>query len=71
MKTKTKTKTTKTLRTNVRSLVCEEKTVERFLDLGRTALANKFLTKEELRQDRSRPAGPECSPSKSIFDLRI
>jgi predicted TPR repeat methyltransferase len=28
--------------------VCERQTVEQFLDLGRTALANKFLTREEL-----------------------
>jgi len=51
-----KTKMTKTLGTNVRCLVCEEKTVERFLDLGRTALANKFLTKEELAVPESKYA---------------
>ena len=32
----------------VRCIVCADKTVEQFLDLGFTALANKFLTKEEL-----------------------
>ena len=32
----------------VRCIVCERQTVEQFLDLGRTALANKFLTREEL-----------------------
>ena len=32
----------------VRCIVCEETTVEQFLDLGHTALANKFLTKAEL-----------------------
>jgi SAM-dependent methyltransferase len=32
----------------VRCLVCGIETVEQFLDLGHTALANKFLTQEEL-----------------------
>lgn len=32
----------------VRCIVCEKTTVEQFLDLGHTALANKFLTKAEL-----------------------
>src|SRR5688500_16811015 len=31
-----------------RCLVCAEETVQQFLDLGDTALANKFLTAEEL-----------------------
>ena len=31
-----------------RCIVCEMETVEQFLDLGSTALANKFLTEEEL-----------------------
>ena len=31
-----------------RCIVCEMETVEQFLDLGSTALANKFLSKEEL-----------------------
>jgi SAM-dependent methyltransferase len=48
-----KTKTTKTLGM-VRCIVCEEKAVERFLDLGRTALANKFLTQEELAVPESK-----------------
>ncbi len=29
-------------------IVCEKRTVKQFLDLGRTALANKFLNREEL-----------------------
>lgn len=29
-------------------IVCDNKTVEKFLDLGQTALANKFLTNEEI-----------------------
>ena len=29
-------------------IVCDNKTVEQFLDLGQTALANKFLTNEEI-----------------------
>jgi SAM-dependent methyltransferase len=33
---------------NVRCIVCEENTIEQFLDLGRTALANKFLLAQEL-----------------------
>ena len=37
-------------------LVCGEARVERFLDLGRTALANRFLTAEEL--DRPEPRYP-------------
>jgi SAM-dependent methyltransferase len=32
-------------------LVCRSESVEEFLDLGETALANKFLTKEELDRD--------------------
>jgi SAM-dependent methyltransferase len=32
----------------LRCIVCEMETVEQFLDLGSTALANKFLSKEEL-----------------------
>ena len=32
----------------VRCIVCAVQTVQQFLDLGRTALANKFLTQEEL-----------------------
>lgn len=37
-------------------IVCGSSQVEQFLDLGRTALANKFLTKEELSQPE--PAYP-------------
>src|SRR3990167_6041637 len=29
-------------------LVCQSRSVKQFLDLGKTALANKFLTQEEL-----------------------
>lgn len=39
-----------------RCIVCESERVELFLDLGRTALANKFLTREELA--RPEPAYP-------------
>lgn len=35
-------------------IVCGQQTVERFLDLGSTALANKFLTKEELSKPEAR-----------------
>ena len=31
-----------------RCIVCDQESVERFLDLGYTALANKFLREEEL-----------------------
>jgi SAM-dependent methyltransferase len=34
-------------------IVCDEETVEQFLDLGETALANKFLSSEELSQSES------------------
>src|SRR3989338_5531988 len=40
----------------MRCLVCGNSDVRPFLDLGRTALANKFLTKEEL--SRPEPAYP-------------
>ena len=36
------------LNTEVGCIVCSLKTVETFLDLGATALANKFLTHDEL-----------------------
>jgi len=36
------------LETPGRCIVCELETVEQFLDLGATALANKFLSKQEL-----------------------
>lgn len=35
-------------------IVCGQQTVERFLDLGSTALANKFLTKEELSKPEAK-----------------
>lgn len=35
-------------------IVCGKQTVERFLDLGSTALANKFLTKEELAKPEAK-----------------
>ena len=35
-------------------IVCGEQSVERFLDLGATALANKFLTKEELSKPEAK-----------------
>ena len=35
-------------------IVCGEQTVERFVDLGATALANKFLTKEELSKPEAK-----------------
>jgi len=35
-------------------IVCGQQTVERFLDLGATALANKFLTKEELSKPEAK-----------------
>lgn len=35
-------------------IVCAQQTVERFLDLGSTALANKFLTKEELSKPEAK-----------------
>jgi SAM-dependent methyltransferase len=35
-------------------IVCGQQTVERFLDLGSTALANKFLTKEELAKPEAK-----------------
>ena len=33
---------------SVNCIVCDARTVERFLHLGDTALANKFLTRDEL-----------------------
>lgn len=35
-------------------IVCSQQTVERFLDLGSTALANKFLTNEELSKPEAK-----------------
>jgi len=35
-------------------IVCGKQSVERFLDLGATALANKFLTKEELSKPEAK-----------------
>jgi hypothetical protein len=35
-------------------IVCGQQSVERFLDLGSTALANKFLTKEELSKPEAK-----------------
>lgn len=35
-------------------IVCGQQTVQRFLDLGSTALANKFLTKEELSKPEAK-----------------
>ena len=35
-------------------IVCGQQTVERFLDLGSTALANKFLTEEELSKPEAK-----------------
>jgi len=36
---------------NTGCIVCNNKTVEQFLDLGQTALANKFLTDEEIARE--------------------
>ncbi|MDR7547435.1 MAG: class I SAM-dependent methyltransferase [Armatimonadota bacterium] len=36
--------------TGIRCLVCRQPAVEEFLDLGTTALANRFLTRDELAQ---------------------
>jgi SAM-dependent methyltransferase len=36
---------------NTSCIVCNNKTVEQFLDLGQTALANKFLTDEEIARE--------------------
>ena len=40
----------------VKCIVCNQESVEQFLDLGQTALANKFLTREEL--SHSEPTYP-------------
>jgi hypothetical protein len=42
---------TKDANSNGSCLVCGKNTVEEFLDLGRTALANKFLTQDELKTE--------------------
>jgi SAM-dependent methyltransferase len=36
------------IQSQVRCIVCDQKTIEPFLDLGTTALANKFLSRDEL-----------------------